>query len=94
MQRKFFRETILRGPSDRVRRRLSEIVTEVALSELRAVAAEGAGAEGDPLPEETGRARAVAGAFLAVATWWLEDARNLTPEEVDAVFQGAVAGAS
>ena len=87
-QRRFFKDTILRGPSDRVRRRLTEIVAEVVLAELRVSDPDGASAV-----QLTGRARAVAGAFLAVGTWWLEEARTLTPEEVDAVFQRAVAGA-
>jgi AcrR family transcriptional regulator len=88
-QRKFFKETIIRGPSDRVRRRLRDILTEVVLAELSANESEHAAG-----PEGTGRARAVAGAFLAVAAWWLEEARTLTPEEVDVVFQNAVTGAA
>ena len=85
-QRRFFKDTILRGPSDRVRRRLTAIIAEVALAELRVSDRHGASAV-----QLTGRARAVAGAFLAVGTWWLEEARTLTPEEVDAVFQSSVA---
>ncbi len=107
-QRKFFRETILRGASDRLRRRLTEIVAEVALVELtaagRLAAVEvgsggglagpvGAGPDGGSASEATGWARAVAGGLVAVVAWWLEEARSLTPEEVDAVFQRAAAGA-
>lgn len=93
-QRKFFRETIVRGPSDRVRRRLTEIVTEVALAELKAAGRVGVVGVAPHDAEATGWARAVAGGFLAVVTWWLEEARSFTPEEVDAVFQRGLAGAS
>lgn len=86
-QRKFFRETILRGPSHRVRRRLKEILTDVALREMVLAGVE---SEGDPATE--GRARAVAGAFLAVFEWWLDEARGLPAEEVDRVFQRSVGG--
>ena len=97
-QRKFFRETILRGPSDRVRRRLTEILTDVALAESQVGRKSGGGGhglrpDGAGAPEATGLARAVAGAFLALAAWWLDEARTMTPEEVDAVFQQAVSGA-
>lgn len=86
-QSKFFRETILRGRSDRVRRRLREVVADVALREM-----ESARVVESPTPEGTGRARAVAGAFLALVEWWMEEARTLTAEEVDGIFQDAVAG--
>lgn len=84
-QRQFFRETILRGPRHRVRRRLKEIVSDVALRELVS-----AGVESDGDPAAVGRARAVASAFLGLFEWWLEEARSLPAEEVDRIFQRTV----
>lgn len=86
-QRQFFKETILRGPSHRVRRRLKEIVADVALREL---VASGMEPEGDAAA--VGRARAVAGAFLGLFEWWLDEARSLPAEEVDEIFQRTVGG--
>lgn len=98
-QRKFFRETILRGPSHRVRRRLREILTDVALREMTAAevnvgrSAEVAGdVEARRDLEAAGRARAVAGAFLGLFEWWLEEARDLPAEQIDGIFQRTVAG--
>jgi AcrR family transcriptional regulator len=84
-QRKFFKETVLRGPSHRVRRRLNGIVSAVALRELVAT-----GAESDGDPAAVGRAKAVASAFLGLFEWWLDEARNLPAEEVDGIFQRTV----
>lgn len=84
-QRRFFRETILRGPSHRVRRRLKEILTDVAFREMAA-----GGLEDEARLVATGRARAVAGAFLALMEWWLDEGKSLSVEEVDHVFQRSV----
>ncbi|MDZ7780588.1 MAG: TetR/AcrR family transcriptional regulator [Gemmatimonadota bacterium] len=85
-QKAFFRNTILRGPSHRVRRRLKEVLAAVAWGEMASrdvVDPEAAPAEG--------RAFAVAGAFLGLLEWWFDEGRALAPEEVDRVFQEAVA---
>ena len=67
------------------RRRLREVVTEVALDEMRT-----SGMESSIELDAEGRARAVAGAFLALVEWWLEEARALAPEQVDEVFRRTV----
>lgn len=86
-QRTFFRETLLRGPSHRVRRRLREILTDVALREMIA-----AGVESGEDVAAAGRARAVAGAFIGLLEWWLDEARDLPAKDVDRIFQRTVAG--
>lgn len=88
-QRTFFRETILRGPSHRVRRRLKEILAEVALREMQM--------GGVVRPEEDAssaqaRARAVAGAFLGLLEWWFDEGSGVPPAQVDRVFQETVGG--
>ena len=86
-QRKFFRNTIVLGPSNRVRRRLKEILAEVALREMELA---GVVLSGDD--DADARARGVAGAFLGILEWWLEEGRGVPPEEVDRVFQETVGG--
>ncbi|MDX1660768.1 MAG: hypothetical protein R3326_03165 [Gemmatimonadota bacterium] len=39
------------------------------------------------------RARAVAGAFLGLLGWWLEEAEWLEPGTVDGLFQAVASGA-
>lgn len=87
-QRAFFRNTIVRGPSHRVRRRLKEILAEVALREM---ATSGVVDPAEEPARTRGRASAVAGAFLGLLEWWLEEGRDASPEEVDRIFQETVA---
>lgn len=89
-QRKFFRDTIVLGPSNRVRRRLKEILTEVALREMEL--GEVVRPDEDA-PSAQARARAVTGAFLGLLEWWFDEGRGVPPEEVDRVFQETVGGA-
>lgn len=86
-QRRFFRNTIVRGPSHRVRLRLKEILGRVALREMERGA-------GPPCEAELaeGRARAVSGALLGAVEWWFEEGARRPAEEVDRVFQETVGG--
>jgi AcrR family transcriptional regulator len=88
-QQKFFRGTILRGPSHRVRRRLKEILAEVALREMQLGAVV---RPGENAAKARGRARAVAGAFLGLLEWWLDEGSGVPPEDVDRIFQETVGG--
>lgn len=85
-QKGFFEKTIVRGPSHRVRRRLKEILATVTEREL---VVSGRAQQGEVTAGARGRA--VAGAFLGLVEWWLDEGSQLTPEEVDRVFQQTVA---
>jgi AcrR family transcriptional regulator len=83
-QERFFRSTVAgRGGGGRIGRRVAALLAE-------RVRRDQGGREGDP--EAAARAHAVAGAFMGVMTWWLEDGARLTPEEVDRVFREVVTG--
>lgn len=80
--RRVFRAVFGSTGSRRAARRFHELLVEVVLRELPEDEAE----EG---PREA-RAHAVAGAFMALMTWWFEEGAGVGPEEVDRVFQRAV----
>lgn len=92
-QPRFFRNTIVRGRSWRVRRRLTEIIARVALAEMRHAGLVPPSADGTDARSDLalGRAAAVAGAFESVLEWWIEGGARRSAEEVDRVFQEAVA---
>lgn len=95
-QGRFFRATVERASSPRVRRRIVALVAEAARLELEGGMRRGT----EPGPElsrkiETpldARAQAVAGAFLGLLSWWLDAGAKLEPEAVDRIFQRTVAG--
>lgn len=92
-QVRFFRTTVVRGRSWRVRRRLRKIIARVALAEMRQAGLvpqdRGAGADA-PSDLAIGHAEVVAGAFEAVLEWWIEGGTGRTAAEVDRVLQASV----
>lgn len=95
-RRRFFRATIAGGRESRIRRRTTDLIAELARRELARGTAAREGGDGGPVasPEERARlearAYAVAGAFLAIASWWMENPRKLSAEMVDRVLQTTV----
>lgn len=90
----FFRVTLLGGSDPRLREVTEGLLTDLLVLEFARLDPEGPERTGealgvDPSSVRSGRARAAAGAFLALADWWLRAAPHLTPAEVDGLFQGA-----
>ncbi len=79
-QRRFFEATMVRSKSSRVRRRSTEIIVHRIRAELERMGRR----------TDDGTARAVAGAFLEIAAWWLDGGCRLSAEEVAVLFQEAV----
>jgi AcrR family transcriptional regulator len=67
-----------------VLRRLHEIVAYLVRTDLSAMGMTRASAQRDMLTQH------VAGAFMAVMTWWLDVGTKLSAEEVDATFRRIV----
>lgn len=95
-QRRFFQATIVGGKESRIRRKTTDLIAELARRELARGAGASEGGDGDPLAGAEERARleasayAVAGAFLAIAAWWMENPRKLSAETVDRVLNSTV----
>lgn len=94
-QRRFFRATIAMGPRSSVRRRTTDLIAELVRRELARART------GGTLPEDPraraeaelrleGRAYAVAGAFLGLAAWWMDNPRKLDAEGVAEVLEASV----
>lgn len=77
-QKNLFLALISGQAGRQVRRRVMEYMTATVHKELGT-----APMSGDLLAE--GRARGLAAGFLGLATWWLEDASRLSPEEVSRI---------
>ncbi len=94
-QRRFFRATIGAGPGSGVRRRTTELIAELVRRELAGVGTGGV-LPADPRARARaelgleGRAHAVAGAFLGLAAWWMDNPRKLDPEAVAEVLEASV----
>ena len=67
-----------------VLKRIHRTIAELAYDDLKALGFKGAAAQRDLAAEY------VAGAFMAVLTWWLDRGAKLPPEEVDLVFRRLV----
>lgn len=100
-QKRFFQATIARGSNTRVQRKVTGLLVELVRHELRRMsphgrresregALQGLGAE--QLLEA--RAHAVVGAFLALASWWLDSGDGLSAEAIDELFQRLVTARS
>lgn len=94
-QRRFFRATIVGGRESRIRRKITDLIAGLARRELaRETAARGGVGDALSRAEEEARldarAQAVAGAFLAITAWWMENPRLLSAEAVDRVLQESV----
>lgn len=104
-QRRFFRTALAGGRNARVRRKTRHLLARAARIEMaRELLSAGGGrtedqrvlsgditaasARDDRLLEAT--AHCVAGAFLGLISWWLEDSRRLEPADVDRVFRSVV----
>lgn len=85
-QRRFFQATIARGGNAAVRRRTTELFAELARIELDRMRPT------DDRGRREGEAHAVAGAFLALAAWWLNGGSGVTAETVDEIFQATAGG--
>lgn len=95
-QGRFFRATVEQASSPRVRRRIVALVAEAARLELERGPPRRTERRAEP-PREApaaldAEAHAVAGAFLGLLSWWLGSGAGMEPEEVDEIFQSAVAG--
>ena len=88
--RRLFRAVMGSRSGGRVRRRATELVTEVVRRELARRPAPTPVAGADAEEALQARAHAVAGAFVGLASWWMDGSRALPAEAVDAVFQEAV----
>lgn len=64
--------------------RIQAIMADLAQADMKALAFKGRPAERDLAVQY------IAGAFMAVLTWWLEHGARVSPEEVDAVFRRLV----
>lgn len=92
--RRVFRAIFGSTGSPRAARRFHDLLVQVVLRELPEP--DWGSGPRDP-PEDRirdARAHAVAGAFMAVLTWWFESGAGLPPERVDQAFHQAVAGAA
>jgi AcrR family transcriptional regulator len=67
-----------------VLKRVHRTIAELALADLKAMGYKGTAAQRDLTAEY------VAGAFMAVLTWWLDRGAELSPQEVDAIFRRLV----
>lgn len=95
-QQRFFRSVILGNASSRVRGKVTELLAGVV---ERQIAGRDAVRERPPdrgsswrfesvaRQVTAARAHALAGAFLELVAWWLEDGRHWTPEDVDGVYR-------
>src|SRR6266566_8744514 len=75
-----------RGPGKRRFRaaRIHRIIADLASLDLKSLGFKGT-------PEQRGLATEyIAGAFMAVLTWWLNQAAKLPPQEVEDIFRGLV----
>lgn len=88
LQRRFFRAAIVGGREARIRKKTTEILARAARVELARDGRSASPAPDDALLEA--RAHCVAGAFLGLLGWWLEDPQRLESEEVDRVYRGVV----
>ena len=67
-----------------VLQRIHRIIADLAAQDLKTLGFKGT-------PEQRGLATEyIAGAFMAVLTWWLNHAAKLLPQEVDDIFRGLV----
>ena len=67
-----------------VLQRIHRIIADLASLDLKSLGFEGT-------PEQRGLATEyIAGAFMAVLTWWLNQAAKLPPQEVEDIFRGLV----
>lgn len=94
-QGRFFRATVEQASSPRVRRRIVALVAAAARLELERGPPGRTERRAEP-PREApaavdAQAHAVAGAFLGLLSWWLRSGAGMEPEEVDQIFQRAVA---
>lgn len=88
----FFRATIADGADPRVRRRTIAILSEVIEAELARAGDPGGAPEGiDPDAALEARSRALAGAFLSLLGWWLEEAEWLDAGVIEGIFRDLVA---
>ncbi|HEY6157139.1 MAG TPA: TetR/AcrR family transcriptional regulator [Gemmatimonadales bacterium] len=67
-----------------VLQRVQSMIADLAGSDLKALSFAGTRAQRDLAVQY------IAGAFMAVLTWWLDRGANLSPEEVDAIFRRLV----
>jgi AcrR family transcriptional regulator len=67
-----------------VLKRVHRTIAELAYDDLEALGFKGAA------PQRDLAAEYLAGAFMAVLTWWLDHGAKLSPEEVDAIFRRLV----
>lgn len=89
-QRRFFRAAIVGGPESRLRRKTEDLIAELARRELARGADAGGIASAEEAARLDARAHAVAGAFLALAAWWMENPRRLSAGAVDEVLRESV----
>jgi AcrR family transcriptional regulator len=82
-QRRFFQALFVKGSDMRARQRFSALLVELIAKELARIAPRRRTRvdRGAPL------AHALAGAFLGLVGWWLEDGAKLGADEVDDLFQ-------
>src|SRR5436309_1604896 len=67
-----------------VRQMIIRIIADLAALDLKSLGFKGT-------PEQRGLATEyIAGAFMAVLTWWLNQAAKLPPQEVEDIFRGLV----
>ncbi len=79
-QRRFFQATMVRSRSSRIRRRVLGMLVSRVRTELERMGRDASDVS----------AHAVAGAFLEVVTWWLDEHTRTPIDDVDAAFQAAV----
>lgn len=94
-QRRFFDAVMVRGSSARVRRKLTELLAEAVgleLDRIERIDGSGAASGPGPSPSREGRAHALAGAFIGLASWWLSSGGDASAEGVDRIFQRIVRG--
>ncbi|MEZ4417193.1 MAG: helix-turn-helix domain-containing protein [Gemmatimonadota bacterium] len=88
-QRRFFEAAVLGGADPRLRE-----ISEGILADMIAVELERVGGAHGSREILLGRARATAGAFLALLAWWLRSADHLSAEEIDDLFHHSTLGSA
>jgi AcrR family transcriptional regulator len=96
-QKRFVQATIVGGRESAIRRTSMDLMARMIQVELARHPRSTAGATAVSGVDEKvlleARATCVAGAFFGLVAWWLDDARRLSAEVVDGVFQDVVGAA-
>ena len=96
-QKRFFQATIAGGSNLRIRRKVTALLVELVQLEMQMIESAAGGAAEATSQDLTvqrdvkllrdARTHAVVGAFLELVSWWLNEGKGMSVEDVDSVFQ-------